>query len=293
MRLETFRGPDLSSLFRQARAELGDEVLIVNTRVLDGVRRREYEIVTTLPRDVARLRARMRAYPLPSVEQHRASRRPPFVVAVTGPSATDCAEALGMLVSDIDAFAEWTVGVLAPAAEPGRTLQQLAGAEALRDVPVELVARSGDMRASVERLSACDAILVYAPASGVPQSSATRLAVEALELLGPDEVHLVLSSGSAPDEAARMLSRCSGLQPTHLLITGAAGREAGAADSHGPGRARDFEDELSLLVASVSLPVRWIVQHSAARVELKPAATRILGASYYERAPLGAGASSW
>lgn len=289
MRLETFRGPDLTTLFRQACAELGDEVLIVNTRVVDGVRRREYEIVTTLPREVARLRARMRAYPLPSVEQHRASRRPPFVVALAGPSAQDCAEALGMLVSDIDAFAEWTVGVLAPSVDPARTLQQLSVADVLRDLPVEVVSRAADLKGSVERLSSCDAILVYAPATGVESSPATRLTAEALDLLNPDEVHMVLSSGTTTDQAADVVSHCRPLHPTHLFLTGMGGRE----QDQGRARVRDFEDELSILVASVSLPVRWIVQHSATRVELKPAATRILGASYYERAPLGAGASSW
>lgn len=278
MLLETFRGRDLSALFRQACAELGDDVLIVRTRVRGRAARREYEMVTTTPREVARLRSRLRANPLPSVEQHRASRRPPFVVALVGPGGTARADALATLATEAGAFGEWTVGVLVPTTTPADALHRLSASEVLRDLPVEVVSREADLEPAIQRLQGCDAILVDAP---VPDAGprAAELGRTALERLAPDETHLVLRADTPIADVRALVALHRWERPSHLLLD--------ASDCWSE------SDELAAIAEMVALPVRWVMHRSATGVVLRPAIARILGALRSEPASLVMGGTAW
>ncbi len=280
MLLETFRGPDLTALFRQACAELGDDALIVRTRVVGGVRRREFEVVTTTPRSVTKLRARMRSFPLPSVQQHRVSRRPPFMVALVGPEGGARTMTLAMLASDVDAFAEWNCGVLAVSTSPSAMLGAMATSSVLRDLPVEVASSVDDLEPALNRLASCDAILVQTQDA---RSSARTAALvrAALEALAPDETHLVLPAATSPQEAADAVDAFRATRPSHLLL----------ADTRGE------LDESAMLsaVSAAKLPIRWVAQAGASGMGLRPAAERILGGLRLDAAPAasGAGAMAW
>lgn len=269
MLLETFRGPDLTALFRKARAELGEDALIVRTRVVRSLRRREFEVVTTTPRLVAGLRARVRAFPLPGVHQHRASCRPPYVVALVGPDSSIRASALAALAASVDAFAEWKTGVLTVGTSPSAMLASMATHASLRELEVEVASTTQEVAGAVRRMSGCDAILVNAQESE-SGARAAALVQDALGYLTPDETHLVLNSSASASETSAAVNAYAATGVSHLLLA----------------QGTDVLDEEAMLTSmnTAGLPVRWVTQRARGGATLQPAAERILGALRQESA---------
>src|SRR5690606_3830020 len=262
MLLETFRGPDLTALFRQARAELGEDALIVRTRVVKTLRKREFEVVTTTPRLVAKLRARVRAFPLPSVQQHRVSNRPPFVVALVGPEGSARTSTLAALASDMDAFAEWRVGVLAVSTNPSPMLTSMSAYPALRELQVEVASSSSELAVAERSMAGCDVILVQVQ-GGAAGTRALALSRSALTSLSPDETHLVLDASVSRVEAVAAVNQHRAIGASHLLLA----------------QGTDALDEGAVLasVNAAVLPIRWIARCDPDSCCLQPAAERILG----------------
>lgn len=279
MQLETFRGPDLAALFREARTSFGDDVLIVRTSVQRTHRVREYEVVTTTPNEVARLRARIEAYPLPSVHQHRVSGRPPYVLALVGAAGAGKTTALATLAMEVDAFAEWTVGVLALSEQPSVAMQRLASMHVLQDCPIEVVSRPEDIDGALTRLGGCEAILVDTPGRGLRLADSGSTWAGVLRALAPDETHLVVPATADATAARTLLDTFDGYSPTHALVTK---RDEASGD-----------DVVAVLAAALDLPIRWVTASPDPRAALRSGASRILGGLVLEQPLAQGGGVSW
>lgn len=279
MQLETFRGPDLTALFREARTALGEDVLIVSTRVQRSHRVREYEVVTTTPKEVARLRARIEAYPLPSVQQHRVSGRPPYVLALVGAAGAGKTTALATLAMEVDAFSEWTVGVLALSEQPGQAMQRLAAMQVLQDCPIEVVSRPDDIDAALARLGGCEAILVDTPGRGLRLADDGASWARVLGVLAPDETHLVVPATADAGDAVSLLDTFHAYRPTHALVS-----------KHDEAQG---DDVVAVLAAALDLPIRWVTASPDPRAALRSGASQILGGMSIDAPPSRFGGSAW
>jgi flagellar biosynthesis protein FlhF len=266
-----FRGADLAAVSARARAELGEDVLVLSTRTLrPGV----IEIVAADANDVARFERR-----LTTSDRPRADERRPLVVALVGPTGAGKTTTAVKLAVNPDAFGRRRVGFITLDTYRAGALAQLDTYASVAGVPLEVAYDARDAAGALARLADRDVIIVDTPGRG-PRGSANAASDAdwraALDALAPDEVHLVLPA-TVRQDVARLVrdgleapdvpesaDAASHAYPTHLLITKL---------DEVPG-----ESGVAELASLVDLPVRWVCDGQEIPADLAAGVPRIVRA---------------
>lgn len=264
MRVETFRGPDLGSVSERVRAALGEEAMIVRTRVLSGA----VEVVAAAAHDVERLRGRLEPLPLP---QGRAGR--PCVVALVGPTGAGKTTTAAKLAVHPGAFGRRRVGLLTLDTYRVGALEQLQTYAEIAGLPLEVAYHAREVPEALKRLRDREVVLVDTPGRSPRAQELNAGWRDLLAAVGPDEVHLVLPATVRADVALAALDAYEPFGTTHLLLSklDEVPGEAGVAE----------------LAFRLDLPARWVTDGQEIPADLHRAGGRILASL---GAPAGWGA---
>lgn len=264
MRLETFRGKDLPSVFEQARLVLGEDAMVVRTTVERDGAHRSVEVVAASAQEIQQLRQKLAATKplLPrSVGGRGASG--PFILALVGPTGAGKTTTAAKLAVHPEAFGRQRVGVIALDTFRVGALEQLQTYAELAGLPLEIVYDLREVDGAVRRLFDCDVILVDTPGRGPKSAKQTDEWRELLQLIGPDEVHLVVPASIRVDVAVAARELFAPFGVTHMLLSklDEVPGQSGLAD----------------LAFELDLPARWVTDGQDVPADLRPAASRILG----------------
>ena len=261
VKLETFHGRDLQEVADEARAAVGDAVMILRTRVVRRRAASRVEMVAARGREVERFRARVEAAP-PARAEGRAGR--PLTLALVGPTGVGKTTTLAKLAVHPEAFGRWSAGVLTLDTFRAGAVEQLEAYTEAAGLPLEVIYDRREVAAALRRLAHCEVILVDTPGESpaTPERSAEWL--ELLAEVAPDEVHLLVPAAVRPEVAGDALDRFDALGVTHLL----------------PTKLDEVREDAGLLeiAAELALPTRWLTDGQEIPVDLRPAAPRLLAA---------------
>jgi flagellar biosynthesis protein FlhF len=266
-----FRGPDLPAVSARARAELGDDALVLSTRTLrPGV----IEIVAADANDVARFERRLTA-PAPARAESAPPR--PLVIALVGPTGSGKTTSAVKLAVNRDAFGAQRVGFVTLDTFRAGAVAQLETYAAVARIPVEVAYDARDVQGALARLADRDVVIVDTPGRGPRDARGEGADWRALlDALAPDEVHLVLPATVRHDVARHVrdgLEATDGAgaedavpraYPTHLLLTKL---------DEVPG-----ESGVAELASLVDLPVRWVCDGQEIPADLAAGVPRIVRA---------------
>lgn len=262
MRREVFRGRDMQSVSAAAERVLGEDAMIVSTRVLREDGASWVEVVAVPARELEALRRRFEAEPL--VLGAGAGRGRPLLVALVGPPGAGKSTAIGKLAVDPDAFGRRRVGVLTLDTYRLGATEQLEVLSTLAGFPVEVVYRPAEIAPALKRLEGCDVILVDTPGRLPRGTDPESQWITALQEIAPHEVHLVVPASLRPDIALHLRHRYAAAGPTHLLMSRL---------DEVPG-----EEGVTDLASSIGLPARWVMDGEEISGDLHPAPARLLAA---------------
>jgi flagellar biosynthesis protein FlhF len=274
MRLETFRGRDLSTVCAQARATLGDDALIVHTRTLNDGGRPWIEVEATAASDVARLERLMTATPASLVARGGRATRRPRVIALVGPTGAGKTTTLAKLATSSQAFGSLRAGFLTLDTHRAAAFEQLEAYAEAADLPCELVYEGAELVRAMKRLAECDVILVDTPGRGPKSDNMPGGWRQLLRTVNPDETHLVVPATTRFDLIPRMRLEYSPMALTHGLLTKL---DEVPADS-----------KIAACVSALSLPMRWITDGQEVPHDLHAAGPSVLGPLGMSRMTLGA-----
>jgi len=262
MRFETFTGPDLADVFRQAREVLGDDVAVVDTRVLVTELGRRVQVVAVREREVERFRHRLDPGPLPAAGGPAGAPRRPVVVAVVGPTGAGKTTTVAKLALSARAFGGSRVGLLTLDTYRVGALEQIQTYAEIAALPLEVIYNAREVPDALARLAGCDVVIVDTPGRGpkaVDQDVEWR---EIVGLLDAAEIHLVLPATLRPDIAESVRDAYLPLGVTHLLLSklDEVPGEIGVTD----------------LAYRLDLPARWVTDGQNVPADLRTALPRIL-----------------
>lgn len=263
MRLETFRGASLARVFEDVREALGDDAMVVRTRVVREGRVHAVEVVAAKAKEVEAFRGRLDAGPLEPPETGAW----PLVLAVVGPSGAGKTAALARLAAE--EWAEVPVGVLLLGAHRAGTAEVI---RSLRpDVAVEALADGEGMDEALLRLCERAVVLVDTPALAPRDGGAGDRWMALLRRAEPREVHLALPAGLRTEVATVLREDYLRAHPTHLLLTKL---------DEVPGGAGAVEIPLRM-----EMPARWVSDAPEGHGPLRAAVPRVLDLLGVEPAP--------
>ncbi len=261
---ERFRGADLPHVADRARRALGDDVMILHTRTVREGGVPMVEVLATTSETIDRVRARLEPTPFP--RQMRSADGKPCRLALVGPTGAGKTTTAAKLAVRRGMFGAARTGLLTLDTYRVGGMEQLATYAELADVPFEVVYDAREVDAAMKRLSSCDVVIIDTPGRSPAASELTERWRSLLDVLHPDEVHLVLPASLRPDLAidvarAYRASRTH-CGATHLLLSKVdeVPRESGVTE----------------LALSLDLPTRWVTDGQDVPADLKPAVTRIL-----------------
>lgn len=263
MRIETFRAARSRQALEAIREHLGDEAVVLRTRRVGD----ELRMQATTARELEAFQEKLRPAP-PAGPRFG---RPFRMVALVGPTGSGKTTTLAKLALGERAFGGTSVGVISldtfriGAVEQIQTYADLAG------FPLEVLSDPAEVPGALKRLRGCDTVLVDTPGRG-PRESADELAWRrVLQLLRPDEVHLVLPAGLRFEVAAGMRQFYAPLSPTHLLLT--------KLDEV------PWEEGVAQLADGVGLPTRWVSDGQDVPTDLHEACARLVRSLSHDRGP--------
>lgn len=257
---QLFRGRDIQRVSRAVRAALGDDAMIVRTRIVRDAEHIEVEVVAASAAAVEELRSRVAPAPL-----HRAvvrRRRRPLVIALVGPGGGGKSTTLVKLAMHGDAFGGWKVGLLTLDTFRVGAREQLANYASIAEIPLETAYEPDEVRGALERLADRDVVLVDTPAHTPRDPERNARWAELVVAARPQEVHLVTPVSLRLEVAAGLPDALRPLRVTHLL----------------PTRLDEALDEATLaeLALQLALPARWVTDGCAVPGDLHAAPPRIL-----------------
>ncbi|HET8653991.1 MAG TPA: hypothetical protein VFL93_00560 [Longimicrobiaceae bacterium] len=262
MRLETFRGRDLQRVFDVARDALGEDAMIVGTRVLSDGEGPIVEVTAAPATDVERFRRRIDGAALPDVAALRSRRARPFSLALVGPTGAGKTTTLAKLAVHPEAFGGRRVGLLTLDTYRVGAIEQLATFADIAGLPLEVVYAAGEVRDAMKRLSACEVILIDCPGRSPRRPDLGGEWIAALAKVAADEIHLVLPATMRTDVAEAVRDGLDAVAPTHLLLSKL---------DEVPG-----ETGLAELADRMELPARWVTDGQEVPADLRTAPARII-----------------
>jgi flagellar biosynthesis protein FlhF len=261
---ERFRGADLSGVSDRARRALGDDVMILHTRVVRDGGVPMVEVLAAPASMVDRMRARLE--PRPFRPGMRAADGTPYRIALVGPTGAGKTTTAAKLAVRRGMFGAARPGLLTIDTYRVGGMEQLSTYAELASVPFEVVYDASDVAGAMKRLAMCDVIIIDTPGRSPASAELTERWRALLDAIAPDETHLVVPASLRPDIAIEVgrAYRASRTHrgATHLLLSklDEVPRETGIAD----------------LAMSLDLPARWITDGQDVPADLKPGASRIL-----------------
>jgi flagellar biosynthesis protein FlhF len=258
MNIQTFRGPDLQRVSHAVQQALGDDAMIVQTRVIRTRPTSQIEVVAVAAEDVSRLRRRLEPAPL----NPGSGRERPLVLALAGPTGAGKTTTLAKLAVHPAAFGEWKVGLLTIDTFRVGAVEQLDSYAQIASLPLEVVYATDEITGALKRLAGCDVILVDTPGRSPRHPDRNAAWMELLAELRPDEVHLVLPASIRLEVAFSALGAYEGAGVSHLLLTklDEVVADAGVADA----------------AVDLRLPSRWLTDGQEIPADLHSAPPRIL-----------------
>lgn len=258
---ETFRGRDLPRALAQVRAALGEDAVLLRTRTVRADGASHVEVVATTEAALDAFRARLERVPLRLLSGGDGRRRA-RVIALVGPTGAGKTTTLAKLALRPEACGGERVGVITLDTFRVGALEQLSTYTEILGLPLEVVYTEAEVAPALERLRACDVILVDTPGRSPKLSDEGREWRTLLQRIGPDEVHLVLPAGSRTDVALATRDAYVACGTTHLLLTKL---------DEVPG-----EDGVAELADALNLPARWVATGQDVAADLEPAAERLI-----------------
>ena len=263
---ERFRGADLSGVSERARRTLGDDVMILHTRVVRDGGVPMVEVLAAPASSIDRLRARLE--PRPFRPGMRAADGAPYRIALVGPTGAGKTTTAAKLAVRRGMFGAARPGLVTIDTYRVGGMEQLSTYAELASVPFEVVYDASEVPAAMKRLSSCDVIIIDTPGRSPASAELTERWRSLLDAIAPDETHLVLPASLRPDLALDVgrayRSTRAHRGATHLLLSklDEVPRETGIAD----------------LAMSLDMPARWVTDGQDVPADLKPGAARILRA---------------
>lgn len=265
MLLESFQGSDPRHVLDDARRTLGEDVLIIRSRVEKRGARTFAEVVAATPADLEALARRLtpRAPSLPSESGGR-GRSGPFILALAGPTGAGKSSTLVKLALNRKAFGDARVGVLTLDTFRVAALEHLQQYADIGNLMLEAVYDEREIPQALRRLDVCDVVLVDTPGRSPSAADANAQWQTMLAAIAPDETHLVLPAGLRPDAIASVVRQFANTAPTHLILS----------------KVDELPDEGMLTdpIARTNLPMRWITTGQAVPDDIRPARARVLSA---------------
>jgi flagellar biosynthesis protein FlhF len=278
MRLETFRGPEPQRVFAEARAMLGEDAMIIRTRVLREGGSVVVEVIAAASSDVESFRRQLEPHPLPLPRTAQegsgeplpnAERRAPsagyprpYTVALVGPTGAGKTTTVAKLAVHPQAFGGTRVGLLTLDTFRVGALEQLYTYAEIAELPMEVVYDDREVEGALARLAKCDVILVDTPGRSPRLQTAGMEWQTMLRHIAPDETHLVIPASIRVDIALLIRDSFVPHGATHLLLSklDEVPSEFGVAD----------------LALRLNLPARWVTDGQEIPTDLRPAGARIL-----------------
>ena len=266
---QTFRGPELSIVGARARRALGDDAVILGTRVLRAGGETIVEVLAAASSDVQRFTRRVTAAPM---ERRDPDAQRPFVLALVGPTGAGKTTSAIKLALNHAAFGAQRVGLITLDTYRAGAVAQLETYAEVARLPMEVVYDAADVAGALGRLSRCDVVIVDTPGRGPRTSDDDAPWRALLAALAPDEVHLVIPATMRTELAEGLRDRLDALlvaesDPrgvTHALLT----KLDEVPD----------DDGVAALAAQLDLPVRWVAEGQDIPADLAPGAPRLLAA---------------
>ena len=261
---ERFRGADLSGVSERARRTLGDDVMILHTRVVRDGGAPMVEVLAAPASMIDRMRARLE--PRPFRPGMRSPDGTPYRIALVGPTGAGKTTTAAKLAVKRGMFGAARPGLVTIDTYRVGGMEQLSTYAELASVPFEVVYDASDVPAAMKRLASCDVIIIDTPGRSPASSELTERWRTLLDAIAPDETHLVLPASLRPDLALDVARAYRSTRAhrgaTHLLLSklDEVPRETGIAD----------------LAMSLEMPARWITDGQDVPADLKPGAARIL-----------------
>ena len=244
MQLETFRGRELGEVLAQVRESLGDEAMIIRTRMRTDPGEEAVEILAAPAEEVESFRQRLGAGAPHTIGQDGQLRLRPRVIALVGPPGAGKTTTVAKLALSPDGLGTRNVGFIsldtyrAGAVEELQTYAEIAG------VPMEVVYNRRDVTGAIQRLRGCDFVIVDTPGRSASNLGRTPQWLSLLREINPDEVHLVLPAGLRIDVCKATLEAFEVCGTTHVLYSKV---------DEVPG-----DQGLADLADAMNLPARWI-----------------------------------
>ena len=262
MQLETFRGDQLHKVVGQVRRALGEDAMIVRTKVKKRKGRKVVEIVAAPAQEVQALRTKLDGGRAAAERaQNRRNRLGPYTIALLGPSGSGKTSTAVKLALHPRGLGGRTVGFVTldtlrvGAVEELQTYAEIAG------IPLEVVYHEREVPGAMERLRSCDALVVDTPGRAPVASSRWH---DVLRTIEPDEVHLVVPVGVRIDVARKARESFTSCGLTHVLLT-KLDQVAGDVG-------------LAEMAQAIELPARWVTDGQDIPSDLRVAGPRILAA---------------
>lgn len=265
MLLESFLGNDPRHVLDDARRAMGDDVLIVRTRIERRGTRTNVELVATSPAGLRELSRRLTP-PTPHLPSDTGGRgrSGPFILALVGPTGGGKSSTLVKLALHRKAFGNARIGILTLDTFRVAALEHLQQYADIGGLMLEAVYDEREVPGALARLDACDVVFVDTPGRSPRAVDANAQWQSLLAAVAPDETHLVLPGTLRPEAVEAAVAQFAPVRPTHLLLT----------------KTDELPDETMLCdaIARTDLPLRWITTGQAVPDDLRPARARILSA---------------
>lgn len=262
MQLKTFHGRNLAEVIAQTRLALGEDAMIVSTKVETTAEGPYVEIVAAPAGEVEAVRAQLDGGDVPA--RAAGDRIRPYTIALVGPPGAGKTTTAMKLALHPRALGDRKVGILSLDTYRVGAMDEITTYAEIAGLPLEIVYNTHDLESGMRRLAGRDAIIVDTPGRAGGATAEAGEWVDLLCRMEPDEIHLVLPAGLRSDVAEKVASTYAAIAPTHLLLS--------KADEL-PG-----DEGLALIPRALGLPTRWLTEGQEVPRGLALAGPKVLGA---------------
>lgn len=141
------------------------------------------------------------------------------VVALVGPTGVGKTTTIAKLAAGFRIEARRRVGLLTIDTFRIAAVQQLKAYAEIMDLPMQVVEKSDEMAAALQRLGDVDLVLIDTAGRSPRSDARIEQLVEMLGAAQPDETHLVLSATAAPTTIQSVLDGFAPVHPTAAVLT--------------------------------------------------------------------------